>query len=300
MWVFLTREWINRFVEYLQVEKNASVHTVDNYRRDIADFIKYIADNSIPSLKDITYLDIRNYLTKLHQLSYSRRTVARKISSLRSLYTFFVREEIVERNPFQMVSVPKAGKRLPTFFYENELAMLFDAVDASTPLGERNAAILELLYATGIRVSECVGLNMSDYDPEIGTLLVKGKGKKERYVPVGSYAMDALDQYLLHGRIRLSNGREEQALFLNYRGGRLTDRGVRKLLNKLVETASVTLKISPHILRHTFATHMLNEGADLRTVQELLGHSHLSSTQVYTHVTKDRLREVYRSAHPRA
>nr|WP_090887190.1 tyrosine recombinase XerC [Evansella caseinilytica] len=296
----MTREWINRFVEYLQVEKNASVHTVDNYRRDIADFIKYIADNSIPSLKDITYLDIRNYLTKLHQLSYSRRTVARKISSLRSLYTFFVREEIVERNPFQMVSVPKAGKRLPTFFYENELAMLFDAVDASTPLGERNAAILELLYATGIRVSECVGLNMSDYDPEIGTLLVKGKGKKERYVPVGSYAMDALDQYLLHGRIRLSNGREEQALFLNYRGGRLTDRGVRKLLNKLVETASVTLKISPHILRHTFATHMLNEGADLRTVQELLGHSHLSSTQVYTHVTKDRLREVYRSAHPRA
>ena len=297
----MLQTWLNKFIQYLQVEKQASEHTIRNYKQDILAFEQFLNNDEEVSFLTVEYIHIRIYLTNLYKQEYSRRSIARIISSLRSFYHFLVREEVVANNPFTLASVPKAGKRLPTFFYEKELDILFQSVDTSTPLGERNSAILELLYATGIRVSECVQLNIDDFDDEIGALLVKGKGKKERYVPVGSYAMDALDVYIQGGRGKLGKGdQDEQALFLNYRGGRLSDRRIRRMLIKLAEDAALTAKISPHVLRHTFATHMLNEGADLRTVQELLGHSQLSTTQIYTHVTKDRLREVYRSAHPRA
>lgn len=297
----MLQTWLNKFIQYLQVEKQASEHTIRNYKQDILAFEQFLNNDEEVSFLTIEYIHIRIYLTNLYKQEYSRRSIARIISSLRSFYRFLLREELIDNNPFTLASVPKAGKRLPTFFYEKELDILFQSVDTNTPLGKRNLAILELLYATGIRVSECVQLNMVDFDDEIGALLVKGKGKKERYVPVGSYAMDALDVYIQHGRGKLlKDDLDEQALFLNYRGGRLSDRSIRRMLTKLAEDAAITAKISPHVLRHTFATHMLNEGADLRTVQELLGHSQLSTTQIYTHVTKDRLREVYRSAHPRA
>lgn len=298
----MLQNWLNQYIQYLQVEKRASVHTVKNYKQDISRFENFLKMNNFPSYNKIRYSHIRQYLTYLYKRKYSRKTVARIISSLRSFYNFLVREEEIEQNPFNMLTIPKSESRLPTFFYKEELKQLFEAVDTSTPLGKRNLAILELLYATGIRVSECVGLNITDFDEEIGTIFVKGKGNKERYVPVGSYAMDALMRYIQNGRPLLlkENENEEQALFLNYRGSRLSDRSVRRILTKLVEDASIAARISPHVLRHTFATHMLNEGADLRTVQELLGHSQLSTTQIYTHVTKDRLREVYRASHPRA
>lgn len=298
----MKNDWLLRFIEYLQIEKGASPHTIENYKLDINDFFHFIEQHLTTSIAAVSHGDIRIYLTELHHKKYARKTVARKISCLRSFWTFLVREELVEKNPFQMVTTPRLEKRLPTFFYEDEMQAIFDVINVESPLGKRNLALVELLYGTGMRVSECVGLNLQDFDRMIGTLLVRGKGRKERYVPVGSFATDALDVYLSNSRPMLlhKEAMDEKSLFLSFRGKRLGDRSIRKVLNNLVKDASISSRISPHVLRHTFATHMLNEGADLRTVQELLGHSQLSSTQIYTHVTKNRLREVYRASHPRA
>jgi integrase/recombinase XerC len=298
----MSNNWIRKFMEYLQIEKRASVHTLTSYRHDIDDFEQFSKQHLRKSLAVVSYVDVRSYLTSLHNKSYARKTVARKISSLRSFWSFLVREGYLIANPFQMVTTPKLEKKLPSFFYENEMQTIFDSINTESTLGKRNIALVEVLYGTGIRVSECVGLSIGDYDKDLGTLLVQGKGRKERYVPVGSFAIEALDVYLTETRPKLiAKGKNPtEAIFLSYRGLKLEDRSIRKILKRLVEDAAISSKMSPHVLRHTFATHLLNEGADLRTVQELLGHSVLSSTQVYTHVTKDRLREVYRSSHPRA
>lgn len=204
-----------------------------------------------------------------------------------------LREEKVAENPFALVSIPKAQKKLPEFFYEAEMMQLFNACEASTPLGQRNKALLELLYATGIRVSECSQIRLKDLDMYLSTVLVRGKGSKERYVPFGSFAQDALDTYINHGREKLlANGNVQENLFLNARGGPLTARGIRTILDRIIEKSSLTGKIHPHMLRHTFATHLMANGADMRTVQELLGHAFLSSTQVYTHVTNEYLKKL--------
>jgi len=298
----MSNDWVKKFLQYLQIEKRASTHTLTNYQRDIGDFERFVEQHLTISIAAVSYVDIRTYLTSLHNKSYARKTVARKISSLRSFWSFLVREGYLISNPFKMVTTPKLERKLPSFFYENEMQAIFDSINTESFLGKRNLALVEILYATGIRVSECVGLSIEDYDKELGTLLVQGKGRKERYVPVGSYAIEAIDVYLSETRPKLiAKGKyPTEAIFLSYRGWKLEDRSIRKILNTLVKDAAISSRMSPHALRHTFATHLLNEGADLRTVQELLGHSELSSTQVYTHVTKDRLREVYRSSHPRA
>lgn len=221
---------------------------------------------------------------------------------MRSFYLYLEREGIVENNPFSHVTLPKQKRTIPIFFYKEELEELFDVCDLSTPLGQRNQAILEVLYGTGIRVSECQSLRIDNVDFVLNTVLVLGKGNKERYIPFGQHAKDALETYINDGRRKLlekSNG-ETDYVFLNARGTPLTARGIRYVLDKVVQEASLTLDIHPHKLRHTFATHILNEGADLRTVQELLGHENLSTTQIYTHVTKDHLRSVYMASHPRA
>lgn len=290
------------FVEYLQIEKNCSAHTVRNYSKDIEQFMGYMKQQAVVSFAAVSYADVRLFLSGLHELGYARRTISRKVSSLRSLYRFLEREQAVVANPFTTASLPKSNLRLPQFFYKEELQQLFAVADVTTPLGQRNQAILELLYATGMRVSECSGLTLKDLDFTIGVVLVRGKGRKERYVPVGSFALDALERYIENGRKTLQeHGKESSnALFLNYRGGSLSDRSIRNVLNTLMKKAALHIHMSPHMLRHTFATHMLNEGADLRAVQELLGHSHLSSTQIYTHVTKEHLRQVYSDHHPRA
>lgn len=295
-------EQVQSFVDYLQIEKNCSDYTVKDYRKDIEQFMTYMKQQAIDRFAAVSYADVRLYLSELHEKGYARRTVARKLSSLRSLYRFLEREKAVESNPFASASTPKANHRLPKFFYEEELEPLFTIFDISVPLGQRNQAILELLYASGIRVSECCGLTLNDVDLTIGVVLVKGKGRKERYVPVGSFALEAMERYINDGRETLLKKAEEpsEALFLNYRGGSLSDRSVRTILNDLVKKAALNAHMSPHVLRHTFATHLLNGGADLRAVQELLGHSHLSTTQIYTHVTKERLREAYMQHHPRA
>ncbi|MBM6618455.1 tyrosine recombinase XerC [Bacillus suaedaesalsae] len=297
-----TKELLQSFTEYLQIERNYSAYTIVYYNQDIEEFVLFLGQQSIDHITKTTYVDVRLYLTELYNQKLARKTVARKISSLRSFFKFLMREDIVHDNPFALVSLPKKQTRIPQFLYEDELDKLFHVTDTTTPLGQRNQAILELLYATGIRVSECCKLQLGDIDFSIGTILVNGKGNKQRYVPFGSFASDALELYIHNGREELVKqaSTSTNTLFVNFRGNPLTTRGVRLVLNELIEKSSLSVHISPHVLRHTFATHMLNEGADLRTVQELLGHNHLSSTQVYTHVTKDRLKNVYMTHHPRA
>lgn len=293
---------INMFLTYLEVERNYSSHTKENYEKDLSDLQSFMSEQNIHHFKDITYRDVRIFLTDLHNKELSRNSVARKISSIRSFYRFLVREEAMKENPFSLVALPKKEQYLPQFLYSEELEKLFKVNDLSTPIGLRNQALLELLYATGIRVSECCNLKKQDVDFSLSTIFVLGKGKKERYVPFGSFAEHALERYIQEGRNYLEEKGQNvtEYIFLNFRGQPLTPRGVRYILNDMIKKAALTIHISPHTIRHSFATHLLDEGADLRAVQELLGHSHLSSTQIYTHVTKDRLKKTYMKSHPRA
>ncbi|NJP36363.1 tyrosine recombinase XerC [Alkalicoccus luteus] len=289
---------MSSFIDYLRIEKRSSPHTVQAYQRDLDEYSLFLNGRYKKEIKEAGTAELRGFLTELYAHGTSRRTVSRKLSSLRAFYRFLHREDVHAENPAALLSAPKKGRKLPVFFYEEELNALFQSLPDKTALDVRNRALLELLYATGIRVGECVKADISDYDSDLGTLLVHGKGGKERYVPVGSYAADALESYLIDSRSSLSPTCE--AIFLNYRGDRLSARGIQKILLKLSEDASVSSRISPHVIRHSFATHLLNAGADLRTVQELLGHEGLAATQIYTHVSKDRLRAVYNQSHPRA
>ncbi|UFJ42117.1 tyrosine recombinase XerC [Brevibacillus humidisoli] len=292
---------LTAFTTYLKVEKNASPHTVKEYVADITEFAAFMEQHQITGLDAVSYFQGRSFLAHLVKKGLSRRSIARKLSSLRSFYRYLMREERIAQNPFQMVTTPKLEKKLPTFLYPQEIQMLFELLDATTPLGQRDRVIFELLYGSGVRVSELVTIRTDAIDLSNGIVLVLGKGAKERYVPIGSYAMEAIRQYIKQGRAHLLAGRPDSGtLLLNYRGEPLSARSVRRVVDKYVQGAAVRLDVSPHTFRHTFATHMLNAGADLRTVQELLGHVNISTTQIYTHVTKERLRHVYDAAHPRA
>ncbi|MED4532526.1 tyrosine recombinase XerC [Metabacillus fastidiosus] len=297
-------KYLTFFIEYLQIEKNYSQLTIVTYEADIKDFFSFIKKEAMETLQQVTYTDIRLYLTELHKRSFARKTISRKISSLRSFYHFLMREKYVVENPFTLVSLPKKEQKIPQFLFEEELEKLFTISDIATPLGQRNQAILEVLYGTGIRVSECSGIRLEDLDFSVGTVLVNGKGGKQRYVPFGSYAHEALERYIASGReilmAKLKQTEKHSYLFVNNRGGALTVGGIQYILNELIKKTSTIVHIHPHMFRHTFATHLLNEGADMRSVQELLGHEHLSSTQIYTHVTKDHLKRIYMTHHPRA
>lgn len=290
----------DQFKMYLQIEKNASPYTIKEYLLDLDEFFLFMQKEQIDQLSDVNDACVRLFLMDLYDRSLSRRTIARKLSALRTFFKFLEREHVVTDNPFMGSRLPKQDKKLPNFLYQEELAQLFEVSDDSEPLGQRDQALLELLYATGMRVSECHGLTLKDVDLSLHTVKVLGKGNKERYIPFGSYAHTALKRYINDGRERLRKNNEVDVVFLNAKGKPLTTRGMRLILNKLTEKAALTVHVHPHMLRHTFATHLLNAGADLRSVQELLGHADLSSTQLYTHVTKDRLKDVYNHSHPRA
>lgn len=292
---------LSSFIEYLQIEKNSSHYTIENYKRDIQEFFLFLNEQGIEDITSVEYLDVRLYLTNLYEKKLSKRTVARKTSCLRSLYKFLLCEGDVKDNPFSLASLPKKDQRLPRFLYEKEMDQLFSSLKKDSPIGIRNNALLELLYATGIRVSECCDIKLQDIDLSLGTVLIHGKGKKDRYVPVGRYAQEAIDLYIRTARMELtsSDAKAHVYLFVNFRGDPLTPRGVRYILNELIKKSAADGSLHPHMLRHSFATHLLNNGADIRTVQELLGHSKISSTQVYTHVTKDQLKKVYNASHPR-
>jgi integrase/recombinase XerC len=294
-------QWLDQFLKYLKVEKNASEYTQLHYRQDVIQFVDFMKQQAIPGFAAVSYLDIRKYLALLQGKEYAKRSIARKLSSLRSFYRYLMREEWVTHSPLNVVSTPKLDKKLPKFMYTQEIAELFQAIDGSTILGLRDGAIFETLYSSGIRVSELTGMDLSSIDLKNGMAIVFGKGAKERYIPLGSYAINAIQIYLDRSRPNLKHrGQEETALFLNHRGTRLSDRSIRRLMDQYLLKAAKSKNMSPHTLRHSFATHLLEAGADLRTVQELLGHANVSTTQIYTHVTKDHLRTVYVNSHPRA
>jgi integrase/recombinase XerC len=303
------RGCMDAFLQYLRIEKSASKHTTDNYFRDIQQFYLF-STNQEALCEDMELLVpdrllIREYLAYLKGKDYARTSVARKLAAMRSFFRFLCREQIVLNNPFMHVSTPKKEKRLPDFLFVDEAVSLMEAPDVQTDQGQRDSAILEVLYASGIRVSELTGLDVHHIDMDQGTMLVFGKGSKERIVPIGSKAIEALTRYLKGGRMKiLQNAKKsilmEKALFLNKFGERLSNKGVRRIIDKYVDQIAMQKHVSPHTLRHSFATHLLDAGADLRSVQELLGHVNISTTQIYTHVTRAQMKNVYRRAHPRA
>lgn len=291
---------LDQFLRYIQLEKNFSVHTVREYEFDLKDFLSFLNSEGITNLEEVEYIHARLYITKLYDEKKARTSISRKISSIRSFFKFLNREFNLDDSPFRSLYHPKKEKRLPNFFYEEELSQLFERNVGTDNKSIRNMALLELLYATGIRVSECTSIELEDLDFHYSIIRVMGKGRKERIIPFGQYAHEALSKYIEDVRPKLMKSEKHNKLFVNMRGGELTPRGVRYILEEMIKNASMHTKIYPHMLRHSFATHLLNHGADLRTVQELLGHSSLSSTQVYTHVTKEHLRNTYMNTHPRA
>lgn len=296
------RNWLQEFLDYLVVERNYSIKTQEAYGNDIQDFFDFLTETGDNQYLEVDHQDIRIYLSFLYDKNYSRNSVSRKISSLRSFYQYLLQQRIVSENPFSYIQMRKKQLRLPRFFYEKEIEALFEAAHGLFPLDLRNEALLEVLYGTGIRVSECANIQVQDVDFETNVLLIHGKGNKERYVPFGSFAGEALATYSEKGRIPLMEKyhKRHPYLFVNHHGERITSTGIQYILKQIIKKSSLTTDIHPHMLRHTFATHLLNNGADMRTVQELLGHVSLSSTQIYTHVTKESLQKNYRNFHPRA
>lgn len=290
---------LKKFLDYLKYQKSYSNYTVINYSKDITEFGIYLKDNSL-IYNRIVYKDIKGYLLKMYNLSYKKSTIARKISSLRSFYKYLVNNTVIDDNPFLLISLPKKERKLPNFLYYNELEDLFDVPKIDTPLGQRNRLILELLYATGIRVGELVYIKLNDIDVNNRLIRINGKGNKSRNVIYGEYCEEILNIYLNDGYLKLVRDKEKKYLILNNLGKSITTRAIRYIINSIVKETSLKKHISPHSIRHTFATHLLESGADLLTVQELLGHASLSTTQIYTHITSEHLRSVYLSSHPRA
>jgi integrase/recombinase XerC len=297
-----------KYIRYLTVAENASEYTVRNYRNEIEEFIGFAERADIEAWSEVDRDVVRRYLAWLQSQGYARASIARRVSELRSFGRFLVREGTVAVTPFRGVAAPKTPQRLPDYLEPEEMGRLLAAPSLRTADGQpsaqglRDKAILELLYASGMRVSELTNLDLRDVDRQRGQILVTGKGDKERLVLIGEPATRALNRYVAEGRPQyVKAGRPvPAALFLSRLGTRLSDRSIQMLLKKYGQQAGIETDVTPHVLRHTFATHMLNGGADLRVVQELLGHSLLSTTQVYTHVSQNRAREVYLRAHPRA
>ena len=285
---------MERFLRYLSAERNASPYTCSNYALDLSQFFTFLGHHR---LKTISPLDIRRFVAHLSTQQYARRTIARKLSCLRSFFRFLCREGQLSHNPATAIPTPRLEKRLPSFLDEQQVTRLLDTPPTQKWQGLRDRALLETLYSTGMRVSELTGLNLDDLDEISGTVIVRGKGKKERLCPIGATALKTVHAYLAKRPKKL---RVPYAVFISQKGTRLTVRQVDRLIAHYVQLAQLPASISPHSLRHSFATHLLDRGADLRSVQELLGHSSLSTTQIYTHITPQRLKKIYDQAHPRA
>ena len=293
--------FVDRFLGYLESERGCSPQTLRAYAADLVQFLNFAAPQDEFDPAAIGAVQLRRYMAQLRQSGVARTTIARKLASLRSLYRYLMREGVVSDNPAANLTLPRREKRLPIFLDEAEVERLLQAPDPADTTGRRDRAILEMLYSTGMRISELAAVSMEDLDLIGEVVKAKGKGKKERLVPLGRPAIEALRDYLAV-RPTLAQGHSvsRRALFINKGGGRLSDRGIRRLFDKHARRAGLGGRASPHTLRHSFATHMLNRGADLRSVQELLGHASLASTQIYAHVTTERLKAVYDKAHPRA
>ncbi len=294
---------VKRFLEYLENERNFSAHTLLAYETDLSAAIRFFRNEGVHSFGAIEKDVLRSYIGSLMDQGFGRRSVARKIASLRSFFKYLRRQRLIDGNPALVLVTPKLSRMLPTFLTEHAVARLFSQQDQEEPDGKRDAAVLELLYSTGIRVSELVQLNVGDLEQNEGVLKVRGKGSKERIVPVGRKALHAIREYLKTRKMHQSRrpaGSGPLPLFMTKHGERLYPQAVGRLVRKHIGRVSELEKKSPHVLRHTFATHLLDRGADLRAVKELLGHESLSTTQVYTHVSAARMKKVYNRAHPKA
>ena len=289
---------IDDYLEFLKYQKNYSDYTIKSYETDIMEYFNYINSEGL-NYKDIEYSDIRFYLMYLKEKKDNNASIDRKLSALRGFYKYLVNENILHNNVFSLVNGPKKSKKLPRYFDYNELEEMFLIPDTNTSLGQRDLLLLEMLYATGCRVGELVSIKVKDIDFNRRNILIVGKGNKERYLNYGEYCEDILNKYLIDGYISLNKNNSDY-LFLNNNGGVLTERGVRFILDKIIKQTGINKNISPHMIRHSFATHLLNEGCDLLTVQKLLGHESIKATQIYTHVTTDRLKDVYYHSFPRA
>lgn len=292
-----------QFLRHLKLERNASELTIKSYGEDFASFNDYLEDRigGIEEPQQVTIPILRGYISYLHECQYARTTIARRLASLRSFFRYTTRERITSSNPAQALRTPRIGRKLPHFLTTEQVALLLEAPPANEPAGLRDRAILETLYSSGLRVAELVGLNIDDWDRGANILRVFGKGKKERIAPVGAYAARALDRWLAVRSVDpQAPANEFDAMFLNRFGRRLTTRSIGRLLEKHIQDTGLDQLTSPHTLRHSFATHLLDGGADLRSVQELLGHKSLTTTQIYTHVSTHRMRETYEHSHPHA
>ena len=303
---------LTQFLEHLRYERNVSEHTLRNYAIDLGQFLEHLApadpatgERREVDVKDIDHITIREWLSELHDAQKKKSSIARKLAALRTFFQFLIREGAVEANPAKLVSTPRLEKKLPNHLSVEDAIRFIETPDETTDLGKRDRAILEMLYGTGVRVSELVKLDLRDIDFRGRTIRVKGKRRKERIVPFGEPALQSLMRYLTEVRPGFLNNapvseRDEAAVFLNYQGTRITTRSVGRMVDKYIKICAGIHDISPHSLRHSFATHLLDSGADLRDIQELLGHARLSTTQIYTHVSMEKLIEVYDKAHPKA
>jgi len=300
------KHYVQQFLHYLRQERNASSHTIQAYEDDLGQFLDFLQrhfSSRTVDVSDVDHITIRLFLGDLLERGFSKRSAARKLACIRSLFRFLHKRGAIARNPSVNVASPRLEKRLPEYLDEQAVDRLMDQPDCSTPEGLRDRAILEMFYGTGIRLSELILLSLDDFDMRNGTLKVTGKGNKERIVPIGRKALAALDRFLAVRSWFLAKGTLAdtlRVLFLTKRGYRMNPKGVNTLLNRYIGQVSEIEQKSPHVLRHSFATHMLNRGADLRAVKEMLGHESLSTTQIYTHVSVDRLKKVYAQAHPKA
>lgn len=291
--------YMGQFLEYLKYEKNYSLLTINGYKEDLMFLNDYFNKENINFL-EVEYQDIRLLYNFLEDKHYSKNTIARHISSIRSFYKYLSFNKIINNNPFNMAHLPKKDKMLPKFLYYNELMEMFDSINLDNFYGKRNRCILEVLYATGVRVSELVNIKLSDIDFDNGTIKVIGKGNKERIVYFLDYPKKYMLDYIENGRNVMLNNKPCEYLFINKLGNKLTTRGVELIIKDIISKTSIKSNVTPHTIRHTFATHLLNEGCDIMSVKELLGHESLKATQVYTHITNEELRNIYLNCHPRS
>ncbi|NLT95113.1 MAG: tyrosine recombinase XerC [Clostridia bacterium] len=292
-------ELLNKYLTFLTVEKGYSQHTLHAYQRDIQQFLAFF--NNAKTISELSYLDIRRYLANLQNLGLKKNSQARKLTAIRSFLRYLKSQGFLTKIPTENISSPKTAKKIPVVLTQKEIAKLLEETfNKNDNLTVRDKAIFELLYSSGLRVSELVNLQVNDIDYYYKLVKVMGKGSKERIVPLGTKAWEALQIYLSDSRPKILKNKETKVLFLNNQGKKLTTRGIRFIIDKYVKQAALAVKVSPHVFRHSFATHLLDNGADIRVVQELLGHVNLSTTQIYTHVSKSRIQEIYKNTHPRA
>ena len=289
---------IDRFIEYLKYQRNYSDFTCNNYKKDLNEYNSFILNNKI-NYKSMGYNEAKEYVIYLNKKNDAKSTISRKLSSLRTFYKYLVLNNKVESNPFLLVSSPKKEKRIPKFINYNNMEEILNVPNIKTKEGQRERVILEVLYASGVRVSELVNIKLKDIDFSNKNILIFGKGSKERLVSFGDYALEYINLYLKEGRNLLLDGVKSDYLIVGKKSEKLTTRRVEQIIDDIIKRTSIKLNITPHMFRHTFATHLLDNGCDLLVVQELLGHASLSSTEIYTHVSNEHLREVYLKCHPR-